>query len=228
MRPHEMTRHRIRLTAGVAMGLGVGAILLPPARSFAQPRAALEPALNVAAPPCADDGPIPTALCTALQAYSRGEITTARSWTALAAKLLATAPAPEAGAVPFPASNASQLLEMLQLYGTYVYGTQPGLDAQYTALVPRLQQIESLNRDATRPDHVGAEPVEYHPLTHLVTRIGDVRIDYHLLTRQVDRLGDVRLDYNTLTRMPEKIGGIEFDYDLVDGRVSKIAGVDVR
>jgi hypothetical protein len=203
-------------------------LLLPQAGSFAESPGALAPAIGVFVPPCEGGDTIATALCTAFQAYSRGEIAAARSWTALASRMLASSRAPEPSAEPYPASNASQLLEMLQLYGTYVYGTRPDLDAQYAALVPQLQRVESLNRDATRPARLGPDPVEYHLITHLVTRIGDLRVDYHLLTRQITRLGDVRFDYNLHTLMPEKIGGIDFDYDLIDGRVTKIAGVELR
>jgi hypothetical protein len=228
MSPRETSRPRIGRARWAAALLVSTALLLPYTSSLAEPPGISEPVPGVFIPPCEGGATIAIALCTASQAYSRGDIPTARSWTALASKLLAAAPAPEAGAVPYPASNASQLLELLQLYGTFVYGTRPELDAQYTMLVPQLQQIEALNRDAAKPDHLGPEPVEYHLITHLVTRIGDLQIEYHLLTRQITRLGDVRLDYNTLTRMPEKIGGIELGYDTIDGGIRTIAGADVR
>jgi hypothetical protein len=228
MSPREVLRRRVRPARSTAALCVFAALLLPRTSSLAEPPGAPEPALGFFVPPCEGGGTIATALCIASQAYARGEIATARSWTALASKLLTAAPAPAAGAVPYPASNANQLLEMLQLYGTNVYGTRPELDAQYTVLVPQLQRIETLNRDAAKPDHLGPDPVEYHLITRLVTRIGDLPVDYNLLTRQISRLGDVRFDYNTLTRMPEKIGGIEFGYDAIDGRISTIAGVDVR
>jgi len=183
---------------------------------------------GLVASPCGSGDSIATALCTALQAYARGEIATARSWAALASKQLANAARTQPSPSPYLVGNASQLREMLQLYRIYAAGSRPELDAQYAALVPQLEDLDLLNRDALRPDHLGPDAVEYHLITHLVTRLGDVAVDYHLITHQITRLGDVRIDYKLNTGMPEKIGGIEFDYDLIDGRVTKVAGVEVR
>lgn len=195
----------------------------PPATAPAQPPAAT-PAPPVAGP--RDE--ITAALATALDAYTRGEVETARSWVARASTLLDDAARHEPVSPGWPTSNASQLLEVLRLYALFVRGTRPDLDVEYETLVEQLQKIDFLNTCHTRPARVRASRVEYHLITHLVTRIGNWPIEYHLLTQQITRVGDTRVDYDLLTRMPVKIGGIAIDYDLIDGDVRTIAGVNVR
>jgi hypothetical protein len=171
---------------------------------------------------------IHVAILAALHAYGRDDIVTARSWLALASRQLAGIERARSAPAPYRFSNAGQLIDVLQLYRLYAAGRRPELDAQYEKLLTRLAQIAWLNRDSERPDHLGAERVEYHLITHLVTRIGDVPVDYHLITQQITRVGDLSVDYHLNTRMPTRIGGIEFEYDLIDGRVTRVAGVDVR
>jgi hypothetical protein len=178
--------------------------------------------------PCTPDDSIAVALCTALQAYTRGEFAAARSWAALASQQLAGAASPTPGGKPYLIGNASQLLEMLQLYRLYAAGRRADLDAQYSALVAQLEKLEVVSRDPLRSDHLGPERVEHHLITHLVTRIGDVAVDYHLITQQITRVGDLRIDYNLHTGMPTHIGDIGFDYNPFDGRVTRVAGVEVR
>lgn len=208
--------------------LAAGVLLIVVVQSGADPPRTVVRGPQIAPPDFGSADSIHVAILAALHAYGRNDLVTARSMLALASRQLAGIERGQSGSTPYASSNAGQLNDMLQLYRLYAAGRRPELDAQYEALVARLAQIDYLNHDPERPDHLGAERVEYHLITRLVTRIGDVPVDYHLITRQITRVGGIAVDYHLITRMPTRIGDIDFDYDLVDGRVTRVAGVDVR
>ena len=136
--------------------------------------------------------PIADALAETARNYARGDVRSANAWVHLAAFQLSLAARERPSGPVWPASNASQLLDVLASYGRSAYGTDPDCDEDYEFLAGWLALIEDLNRSPEKPSRWGHLAVDYDAITHLVDRIDATRIDYDLITRQITAIGDSR------------------------------------